>query len=246
MSCNNDLLCSAKRQHYLCSLLRITWSDQIYMFGVCVCVCVKCNEMWLTLSKCHFDSYNSIHINKLCLPCWYWILDILPTVTLKINSPLFLVVYPLCRWSWAGSRKWWFMTRAPKRRGICPKTASCTFSWESWRAPSTKSPCSLVCKSVWSMSVICCFLFFPLSETHFSVFLYLLPRSYCKDGRCALFECSYLSFHSLVSRCHWLAQQMLSHIILVVRHFLTCSDQTFTGIYGHREEKRKYRCMLLG
>ncbi|CAF92362.1 unnamed protein product [Tetraodon nigroviridis] len=31
-----------------------------------------------------------------------------------------------------------------KKRGICPKTASCTFSWESWRAPSTESPCSPV------------------------------------------------------------------------------------------------------
>ncbi|KAK7891714.1 hypothetical protein WMY93_023677 [Mugilogobius chulae] len=29
------------------------------------------------------------------------------------------------RWNWAGSRKWWFMIRAPKKQGICPKTDSC-------------------------------------------------------------------------------------------------------------------------
>lgn len=71
----------------------------------------------------------------------------------KINCPLFLVfVFPICRLSWAGSRKWWFMTRTPKRQGICPKMASYTFSWESWRAPSTKSPCSLVMCSLFLLA----------------------------------------------------------------------------------------------
>lgn len=65
-----------------------------------------------------------------------------------ISSLLFLVVYLLCRLSWAGSRKWWFMTRVPKKQGICPKMVLCTFSWESWRAPSTKSPFSPV-RHVW-------------------------------------------------------------------------------------------------
>lgn len=88
------------------------------------------------------------------------------------------------------------MTRVPKRRLICPKTVSCTFSWESSRAPFTKSPCSLVCNSV----CMCPYVWVSDDVEHdlwlykqknqifypnASVLLYLLlPGMYCAASRC--------------------------------------------------------------
>ncbi len=99
-----------------------------------------------SLRHCYFWGHGlkSLGTSDLTLPCRDWKQNISTLSQQKINSPLVLVVFHSCRWSLAGSRKWWFMTRVPKRPDICPKTASFTFSWGSWRAPSTKSPCSLV------------------------------------------------------------------------------------------------------
>lgn len=116
-----------------------------------------------------------------------------------ISSLLFLVVYLLCRLSWAGSRKWWFMTRVPKKQGICPKMVLCTFSWESWRAPSTKSPFSPV-RHVWCW----CWCKRKGERADFVYLKACFPLCVCVYALLFIVARTgaLLSLHSLISRCH--------------------------------------------
>lgn len=177
---------------------------------VCVCVCVS-QMHWIVQYPILL-----IPVMKHCLPGW--MLNIFSRATLNNNSSLFLV--PLCRWSWAGSRKWWFMTRAPKRRGTCPKTALCTFSWGSWRAPSTKSRCSPVRQNVWSIGVRMAWLFvFYLHKRHGQVCLTTAPLPdfsavvcpstvWSADGANEQNNCSYPHIITCSSFLNWQSSQV--------------------------------------
>lgn len=155
------------------------------------------------------------------------------------------------RWSWAGSRKWWFMTKAPKRPDICPKTASFTFSWESWRAPFTKSPCLLVRQCV--EHECDAFLFFLFQVFHvFMLFVSLWLTFYCTGGRCVTSLCPLPNLDVAVvslfaqqmsllstSNVHFLSQALL------ISNFLPGSE-TFSCKCGDLKKKRKNKSMQPG